>query len=111
MREPYPESPGSNWRDTSRDAADQIREPAGTLRSLVYDLICSRPNLTTHECAELLGRPVSSVQPRFSELAATGRIVDSGQRRRNLASGKNAIAWEVPRGQLELFADSATHKN
>jgi hypothetical protein len=38
---------------------------------------------------------VPAVQPRFSELRKLNLIVDSGDRRLNAASGRNAIVWDV----------------
>lgn len=102
-RDVYPDAPGRNWRDTSIAAADQVTESASTLREAVYALFAGSATLTTHECANLLRRHVSSVQPRVSELAAKGRIVDSGERRRNETSGKRAIAWKLPSAQLNLL--------
>src|SRR5690349_19211677 len=99
----YPVGPGHNWRDTSLRAADEIESSVANLRAKVLALISTRENVTTHEVAALLCRPVSSVQPRMSELVAQNQIVDSGIRRINPASGRRAIAWRLPVGQLRLL--------
>ena len=49
----------------------------------------------TTAMAELLDRLVSSVQPRFSELRAAGKIAPSGERRRNPTSNKRAHVWRL----------------
>lgn len=99
----YPEGPGANWRDTSLRAADEVGGKAATLRMIVLGLFHSDGTWTTHEVADALRRPISSVQPRLSELAALGQIVDSGIRRKNEASGKRAIAWKLAPSQLKLL--------
>lgn len=91
----YPDGPGHNWRDTSIVAAAEVKRRAAVLREQVYATIKRSETLTVHECASVMGRPVPSIQPRFSELAAKGLIVDSGIRRRNAVSGKTAIAWRI----------------
>lgn len=99
----YPEGPGANWRDTSLRAADEIEKSALNLRYHVLSMFVNHNDWTTHELAGVLNKPVSSVQPRVSELAALGLIVDSGIRRKNEASGKRAIAWKLAPSQLKLL--------
>lgn len=89
----YPHEPGFQDRETSRQAALDFRRPAKTLREAVYRTLAEKP-ATTHEVAEMLGKTVPSVQPRLSELAAQGKIGDTGYRKLN-KSGKSAIVWKV----------------
>ena len=89
----YPTLPG--WREpsTSREAAEQIAGQAAPLRKAVLELISKTPNgLAVHEVADLLKRPVATVQPRFSELRRQGEIRPSGRRRLN-ESGMSAHVW------------------
>jgi hypothetical protein len=90
----YPQAPGYRERSTSRDAALSVKESADDLRALVLAEIAKCPR-TVHEMAELLDRLVSSVQPRFSELRAAGKIAPSGERRRNPTSNKRAHVWRL----------------
>lgn len=89
--ETYPQAPGFKRTDTSRQAAEDMKPNAATLRSKVLRALGNCP-LTADECAAVLRQPVLSIRPRLSELRELGRIEDSGKRRRN-ASGKNAIVW------------------
>lgn len=92
----YPKGPG--WRDpvTSRMAAEEIKETAASVRGKVLQQIGKRAS-TVHEMAERLHRPVPTVQPRFSELFAQGKIRWTGDMRRNRVSGKRAKVWELAR--------------
>jgi predicted ArsR family transcriptional regulator len=100
----YPDHPG--WHqaapDTSEQAAHEIAEDAATLRSRVLALFRRGMKLTSNEAAERLGRDPLSVQPRLSELVASGHIADSGQRRKN-DTGKDAAVWELVVGD-NMFA-------
>lgn len=102
MIDKYPGHPGYQARDTSIMAAEQIAPLAKTLREQVYDVIAGRHSMTADEAADALGKSILSVRPRCAELATTGEIVDSGERRKN-ASGKSAIAWRVAERQMRLF--------
>jgi len=88
----YPNYPGHTDDDTSMEAAATIS--ASTLRNKVLGLLKARSR-TVHESARDLAVGISSIQPRFSELRARGRIKDTGERRTNPTSGKRAIVWGV----------------
>ena len=90
----YPHAPGWKARDTAEAAAHDAAPKAPHLRQLCLDSLKSSPGLTADECAARLGIDKLSIRPRFSELSATGQIVDTGERRRN-ASGKNAVVWSL----------------
>ena len=90
----FPADPGFQARDTSRAAAVAMAPRAPRIRELVLAEIEATPS-TVHEVATRLRRPVSTVQPRFSELEGQGKIEDSGFRRHNAASGKKAIVWKA----------------
>jgi len=92
-REGYPYTPAHTEDDTSTEAAKAIEPMAETIRCEVLSLIRHEP-VTVHECAKALGRPVSTVQPRFSELRKMGFVEDGGDRRTNSCSGKRAIVWQ-----------------
>lgn len=94
-RSRYPVAPGfKKDRDTSFAAARAIERRAPILRKRILDLLDKGYVLTPDECADILKIDKLAVRPRFSELAALGKIEDSGQRHKN-ASGKQAIAWRL----------------
>jgi predicted ArsR family transcriptional regulator len=89
----YPSVPGFKARDTAREAAESLKPKAPLVRDKILQLMASpHAEFTADEAASMLGLPILTVRPRFSELANMGKLVDSGVRRRN-DSGKNAIAW------------------
>tara|TARA_B110001454_G_scaffold133413_1_gene124197 strand:- start:1854 stop:2162 length:309 start_codon:yes stop_codon:yes gene_type:complete len=90
----YPNYPGYQATDTSQAAAEAISGHLGRLQAMAYTAIheAGLSGLTADELAARLGMDRASIQPRTSELRRKGRIIDSGQRRRN-ASGKMAIVW------------------
>lgn len=89
----YPRSPGFKERTTSRDAAEAVKETAATLRGRCKTEIATLP-CTPDECAKRLGVNILSVRPRFSELAADGEIVPTGERHAN-ESGLMAKVWKI----------------
>ena len=90
----YPRQPAATADITSQEAARDLAPRAQRIRDRVENLLRVE-RVTVHEAAERLGLPVPTVQPRFSELRQMRRIQDSGLRRRNEASGKNAKVWEL----------------
>lgn len=87
----YPEHPGAKVAGTSQEAADAASVTAKFLREQCYALL-QRQNLTADECAVLMGKSILSIRPRFSELATSNRIFDTGIRRTN-NSGRAATVW------------------
>lgn len=91
----YPQRPGWKARETARAAADDVAPKAPRLRQMCLDALRAG-EFTTDECAQFLRVDKLSIRPRFSELSATGQIVDTGKRRLN-ASHKRAIVWSLAR--------------
>lgn len=89
----YPNVPGFKRRETSKQAAEDIKPSAETLRQKVFALLQSL-DLTADECADLLEIDKLSIRPRLSELAKLNKIFDTGKRTLN-KSGKRAIVWGV----------------
>lgn len=87
----YPETPGYKGGETSFAAARAI--DAKTLRGKVLDELCKAPG-TADEIARRLHIDKLSIRPRCSELAAMGKIEDSGARHLN-SSNKRAIVWRL----------------
>ena len=89
----YPAVPGFKKRDTAIAAAAEIAPKAENLKRQVWIALNDAPG-TADEIAARLNRSILSIRPRLSELAALSLINDTGTRREN-ASGKRAIVWEV----------------
>jgi hypothetical protein len=81
--------------ETGRDAAEAMGPQRGRLQALVIALLQKHGERgsTPEEASIDTGESRVSLQPRFSELKALGRIVDSGQRRVNPSSRKRAVVW------------------
>lgn len=92
MTEAYAGQPGFKTEGTSADAARAMTSTAKTVRLSILKIMEQSEGWTTDEMAGALGLNILTVRPRFSELAAEGRIKDSGARRENV-SGHNAIVW------------------
>lgn len=95
----YPDQPGFKGdAETGREAAADIAPHLGRLQRMVLGVITDRGahGATPEEAADLLGLARVSAQPRCSELKAKGAVIDSGARRRNASSGKNAVVYVLP---------------
>lgn len=90
----YPNAPGWKGQETSRQAAESMKAKAPTIQQRIIGLLHPALALTPDEAAEMLGLPIWTVRPRFSELGKQGKLVDTGRRRRN-ESGKSAIVWQL----------------
>lgn len=84
-------------RHTSAEAWASIASQADTLRGIAFRLIhqSGGRGMSALEVVAASGRDRWSIQPRISELASKGSVVDSGRTRLN-PSGKRAIVWVVP---------------
>jgi hypothetical protein len=96
-REVYPQAPGYRDRNTSRAAARAMQPRQGTIQAEVLDALAIRP-MTSFELAAAIGRSYRSVQPRTAELARStdtrgALIKDTGARRVDPETGRNAIVW------------------
>ena len=89
---PYPESPGYQDRDTSRDAAARVVNMREIHHQILGALV-SGP-MTFYEMADYLKIDSRRIQPRMSELAKNGKIIDSGERRET-PYGRKGIAWRL----------------
>lgn len=92
----YPEVAGYKDRDTSRKAATSMNDRVHMLRGRCLTELRKHPHdgLTADETAAAIGETVLSVRPRFTELLQTGKIVDTGRRRKN-ESGRSAKIWKA----------------
>lgn len=95
----YPLVPGDKGgTDTGLAAALDMARSAPLIRNKVLAVVAERGPVgcTPEEACAIIGMDRVSVQPRFSELKAVGKIAKSKQRRRNPSSGKPAIVWVLP---------------
>ena len=89
----YPDGPGYQATDTSRQAAEAIADIAPTLRDRALGIVTAAlDGVTADQVAGALEASVLSIRPRIAELNLTGKIIDSGRRRSN-RSGRRAIVW------------------
>lgn len=99
----YPLSPGYRELTTSLDAAKAIHNHAQTLKDRILALLGGYPaGLTPDEAADLLNETVLGCRPRLTELKILGKIVATGERRKN-KSGLMAKVWKLaPQNPLPL---------
>lgn len=92
----YPDVAGFKDHDTSKKAAASINDRVHLLRGRCLAELRKHPHdgLTADETAAAIGETVLSVRPRFTELLQTGKIEDTGRRRKN-ESGRSAKIWKA----------------
>lgn len=94
---PYSTGPGFKTRGASEDAAKTVGGMASKLRADVLVQFAAYPGgATADEIARDLNLSVLSVRPRVSELNRTGKIEQTGARRKN-NSGMTATVWRIKR--------------
>lgn len=82
--------------DTQLSAWDEIQKTAEGKRAIVLEVIAkSKKGATLFEIQQVLGWSVNRISGRVTELQKEDRIRDSGKRRANPDSGRNAIVWEI----------------
>lgn len=90
----YPHSPGYKEETTAKQAADSMQDRVPTLRTKVIKALRQHGPMTADETAGVMREAILSIRPRFSELAESGTIKETGQRRIN-ESGRLAKVWRV----------------
>lgn len=93
---PYPESPGFREPTTARDAARAVAPGAAEGRERVFGAIraSGSAGLTADEAAASVGRTPAYCRPRVCELFKAGRLIPTGERRRN-ETGLSAKVWRA----------------
>src|SRR5262245_28906683 len=79
--------------DTSRAAAESMREPSGKQRQRVFAAIAAGPK-TDEKVEHITGLRHQSASARRRELVLAGHVEDSGLREVN-SSGRPAAVWRV----------------
>ena len=84
------------FTNTSKEAAESIRNLVVTWRETVRLLIEKRPEqgLTCDEIEVIANMRHQTASARIRELFLAGKIVDSGERRVT-RSGRNAVVWKL----------------
>jgi predicted ArsR family transcriptional regulator len=91
----YPDAPGFKVSGTSEQAAEAMGSTANKRRAAVLAQLAQYPaGATADEVARDLNLSVLSVRPRVSELNRTGKIKQTGARRKN-ESGMTATVWRI----------------
>lgn len=109
----YPNTAGYAQIDTSRNAATAIDEKAEALRKECLDLFDSGWKGTDFELAKKLNQPYETIQPRRSELAKQGKVMDTGERSNLSRSGRTAAIWarnNAPVSQTAPDLDNPTQE-
>lgn len=78
---------------TRRAAHEHVAGRRDLLQARCLEALRERP-LTADEVADAIGESPLSIRPRITELRGLGRVVDTGERRRN-ASGRSAAIWRL----------------
>jgi len=82
--------------ETQLAAWEQLQPTAEDKRTIVFEVIKnSKKGATLFEIKNTLGWSINRISGRVSELQDDDRIKDSGKRRVNPESGRNAIVWEA----------------
>ncbi len=93
----YPETPGYQNRETSKDAAKSMISAAGAMKEQIMQIMKQQPDqgLDTYQIAGLLGLDFHQVQPRVSDLLAEGLLVGSGKTNINPLTRRKIEIWRV----------------
>jgi hypothetical protein len=98
----YPQTPG--WRagstgETAEAAANAMRDRAPALIAQIEALLAEGPLTPEEAQAKLAARGcvalLTSVRPRFSQLARQGRVTDSGERGLGEGGRCRSIRWRL----------------
>ena len=97
----YPQTPGWKKTDTSEQAALAMLPKSKRLQRLVLEEL-EKGEGTADDIARRIGEDFMSIRPRLSELFKDGKVIDT-KRRGKSRSGKSAIIYGLPRGQMCLL--------
>jgi hypothetical protein len=96
--------------ETQREAYDTIRDKTAK-QELVFRALDSYSGLTFFELVKILGWSVNKITGRVNELVKQGRVVDSGERRKNPESTKSGIVWAINRNNSDSGARATNSGN
>lgn len=103
MTESFPYAPGAKGSDgTSQEAAEAITPSVSHLRRLAMRSLAALGNATPLEAIAYAKVSRESLQPRFSELRATGHVEPTGEKRRNPSGKFAAVLRLTDKGRAAL---------
>ena len=91
----YPANPGHRGVDTSIAAAESIKPTAKKWEKEIISALKDNGAMTFWEIASVTGICFDNSQPCVSRMKAAGKVIDSGERRKN-PNGRNSIVWRLP---------------
>ena len=89
----FDQPPYQRHSETSRAAADSVKESAGTLREQVYDCIVQWGPICDEVISAMTKIPPNTARPRRVELVELGLVKAMGKTKTR--SGRSAVAWGV----------------
>lgn len=93
-----------NGTDTSDAAAESLKDYAGVIGRRIWCVLDKLGPTTCEDLERITGMKHQTVSGRLAVLRDNGRVVDSGERRKNF-SGRMAIVWRaVAEGEMPLGA-------
>lgn len=100
MSDIYPDAIGAKGLtgatySTSADAADAMAPTRKRLHLIALHTLHAMGAAAPFEAVAVAGVKGSALQPRFSELIATGLVEPTGERRRNPDTGKSAAVLRL----------------
>lgn len=103
MADRYPNIPGAKGPDgTSQDAAKAMKPCASYLRRIAIGALDKLSEATVLEAVAFTKVARESLQPRFSELRATGLVEPTGARRFNPSGKRAAVLRLTEKGRNAL---------
>ncbi len=107
----YPQEPGYQNIDTSKQAAESVKEKAAALRPLILKAIKdSGGGLSTYGVSATLNINYHQVHPRIAEMHTSGMVYDTGRREKNPLTGRQCAIWNVTEGGLMVKHSKRTTK-
>jgi len=90
----YPKDPGYRKVDTSIEAAIAIKPVSHKYEQEILDALADYGPMTFWEISKVTNIPFDNAQPCVSRMGAAGKVVDSGERRKN-PNGRNSKVWRL----------------
>ena len=98
---PYPDNLPGNYGDTSKQAAEKVKETLASRQEVVLRVLNSYPR-TVDDVSALLNVPPNAVSGRFTELKSMGYIEPTGEVGNTRAGSSAKIMRITHKGRLAL---------
>ena len=89
----FDQPPYQRHSETSKAAADSVKESTQGMRRKVLSILSERGPMTDERISELTGIPPNTARPRRVELVELGLVKAMGKTKTR--SGRSAVAWGV----------------